>query len=229
MKIIDSNSLYKTLDNLNQRFLNNEQLTLKERTEVAHWISGRQGLKGTYAGMPAPSEIDFRGIKLFTGEYINSIASIGHILGEESLRALYLLNINDDRTNSVIKGFKSGLYKAIKKQYSLGRYAEGTFCCGKCTAALWRNLSAEGVKKNKQSLVAGIKYLKSLRDGKGKYKRFPFFYTILALSDINLPEAKAEIEYASDLLRRYVNRKGNDDIYGKRKKAVSIKALELIS
>ena len=110
MKIIDSNSLYKTLDNLNQRFLNNEQLTLKERTEVAHWISGRQGLKGTYAGMPAPSEIDFRGIKLFTGEYINSIASIGHILGEESLRALYLLNINDDRTNSVIKGFKSGFY-----------------------------------------------------------------------------------------------------------------------
>ncbi len=229
MKIIDSNSLYRTLDNLNQRFLNNDKLTLKERTEAAHWISARQGLKGSYAGMPAPAEKDFNGIRLFTGEYIDSIASIGHILGEESLRALYLLNINDDRTSKVMTGFKSGLYKAIKKQYSLGRYAEGTFCCGKCTAALWRNLSAEGVNKNKKSLVSGIKYLKSHRDGKGKYKRFPFFYTILALSDINLPESKAEIEYASVLLRKYVNRKETDDVYGNRKKVISYKALELIS
>jgi hypothetical protein len=178
--------------------------------------------------MPAPTETDFNGIRLFTGDSLTSKASIGHILGEESIRALYFLDIKDQKTSLSLSNATSGIKIVIERNYKAGNYYLGTFCCGKCTVALWRNLSAEGVKKNKKYFESGIKYLKSLRDGKGKWKRFPFFYTVLALSDIDLPSSKAELEYASGLLKRYVNRKDKNGIYEYRKKAISRKALELI-
>lgn len=229
MSIINAASLYKTLDNLNQRFLDNKVLTSAERNQVSKWISQRQGLKGSYANMFAPSDSDFKEIILFTGDKLTSKASIAHILGEESLRALSLLNVKDKKVEAAAEKARSGLNSLLKRNYEQGNYPLGMFCCGKCTAALWRNISAEGVNKNKKALESGIKYLKSMRDGKGKWRRFPFFYTLLALTDINLPAAKEELEYASDICRRYVNRKSKEDTYGKRKKEIARRALEKLN
>lgn len=228
MKIINPESLYKTLDNLNQHLFYDVKLTSKEKTEVARWLSDRQGVKGSYANMFAPAGNDFEGIKLFTGYKLTSKASIAHILGEETLRALYLLKSNDTKVNKAISESRTGINKVLKYNYDSGNYIYGTFCCGKCTAALWRNLSAEGVGKNKKALETGIKYLKSLRDGKGKWKRFPFFYTLLALTDINLPASKEELTYASEVCKKYLNRKSTGDVYGKRKRDIAKKVLELI-
>lgn len=229
MNIIDNNSLYKTLDNLNQLFLRKEFISLSDRKNTARWISDRQGLKGSYTDMFAPTDSDFKEIKLFTGDKLTSKASIAHILGEESLRALYLLDVKDRKIQDAFDKARSGIKNVLKRNYEAGIYPDGTFCCGKCTAALWRNLSAEGVSKNKKSLESGINHLKSFRDGKGKYSRFPFFYTVLALSDIDLPAAKAEIEYCSGLLRKYVKRKEKNEIYTERKKIIAENALEMIS
>ncbi len=228
MKIVDTDSLFRTLDNLNQMFLFKENISGSERAKAAHWITGRQGLIGAYAGMFAPTDSDFKGIRLFTGDYLNSKASIGHILGEESIRALYLLKVNDSKTIDALSKATSGINTILKRNYKAGNYAEGTFCCGKCTVALWRNLSAEGVRKNKKYFESGFRYLKSMRDEKGRYKRFPFFYTMLALSDIDLPQSKEEIRYASEVLRRFARRKVNNDLYENRKIEISKRALLLI-
>lgn len=228
MKIINSKSLSKTLDNLNQLLFYNEKFSDKERTEAAGWIAGRQGLKGSYGNILfAPTENDFKGIKLFTGDKLTSKASIAHILGEESLRALQILNPKNKGVNKTILEAKTGLNKILKNNYYLGN-PFGTFCCGKCTAALWRNLSAEGATKNNNFFENGIKYLKSLRDGKGKWKRFPFFYTLLALTDINLPSAEEELIYASGICKKYLNRKITDDVYVKRKREIAERVLKLI-
>lgn len=226
MNIINTASLYKTLDNLNQIFLDNRVITSAERNKVSKWITERQGLKGSYANMFAPSVSDFKEIILFTGDKLTSKASIAHILGEESLRALSLLNVKDKKVDAATEKARSGLNSLLKKNYRLGNYPLGMFCCGKCTVALWRNISAESVTKNKKALESGIKYLKSMRDGKGKWRRFPFFYTLLALIEINLPSAKEELKYASEICRKYVNRKSKDDIYGKRKKEIARRVLE---
>lgn len=228
MKIVDTSSLFRTLDNLNHLILFSENISDENRTNTAQWISGRQGLNGAYAGMFAPTDTDYKGIRLFTGDLLNSKASIGHILGEESIRALYLLNADDIKIKNTLSKAKFGINEVLQRNYKAGNYAEGTFCCGKCTVALWRNLSAEGVGKNKKYFESGFKYLKSLRDGKGRYKRFPFFYTMLALSDIDLPQSKEEIKYASEILRRFSLRKFKSDIYENRKIEISKKALLLI-
>jgi hypothetical protein len=38
--------------------------------------------------------------------------------------------------------------------------------------------------------------LEKARDGRGRWKGFPYYYTVLALSEISLPEAKGELAYA---------------------------------
>lgn len=228
MTIINKNSLYQTVDNINQILFNNRSLSKSEANEVAHWIAVRQGLKGSYSNMIAPTDIDFTGIKLFTGDKLTSKASIAHILGEESLRVLFILKPDDKKVVSSLMKASSGIKELIKRNYLKGNYPEGFFCCGKCTVAYWRNLSSEGLKKNKKTLEAGIRYLKSFRDGKGKWGRFPYFYTLLALIDIDLPSAKEELIYASDLCRKYLNRKSSDNIYEKRKKEIARRVLEKI-
>jgi hypothetical protein len=200
MNIINQNSLSSTLDNLNHHFFENIKLSASEKKNVAKWISQRQGLSGSYWNMFAPTSSDFNGIKLFTGELVNTRAGISHILGEESCRALYLLGISDsfDSLEEALKGLKS----AIKNCRDKGYESYGYYCCGKCTAAYWRNLSAADMDKNKILLKAGMKHLKAHRDGNGKWKRFPFYYTLYSISEIDLPEAIEELKYASPVCEK---------------------------
>jgi hypothetical protein len=224
-EIINEYSLSATLDNLNQIFFDKGKLSVPQKTEITKWISGRQGLKGSYWNMFAPTEADYRGIRLFTGEPLTSGASIGHILGEEASRALYLLG-QDRRTNDRLRNAQSGLNEAVKRSHERGFYSEGYYCCGKCTVAYWRNLSAENADKNEKLLRAGVKVLKSLRDGKGKWRRFPFYYTLYSLLGIKLPEAREELRYASGVCERVLRTREKNGKYFKRRRKLAEMVLE---
>ena len=95
MDIINENSLSLTIDALNDAFFYKKLLAPEDKLEVARWLADRQGKPGSYAGMFAPAEADYREARLFTGEKINSAAATQHILGEESCRALLLLDVPD--------------------------------------------------------------------------------------------------------------------------------------
>ncbi len=228
MSLVNKSSLSITLDNLNQIFFDGKKLSSSEKKGAALFIASRQGLKGSYWGMFAPMPGELDGVTLFTGEKLTSRASISHILGEESLRALYLLGVEDPRVNAAVSWARSGLGKALERYYTLGYYTEGLYCCGKCSAAYWRNLSAEGVNKNKNVLNAGMKFLKTLRDGKGKWKRFPFWYSVLSLSGIGLKAAKEELEYASPVLKRIADGNIAGNAYEIRKRSLSQRVLSAL-
>ena len=155
MKLLNKNSLWLTLDNVNQALFNDVKINLSEKTEIAKWISGRQGLPGSYWYMFGPTPYDFKGIKLFTGDEITSRAGIGHILGEEACTVLHKLNVKSSYT--ALERAEDGLTKALKNAKNRGHDSYGWYCCGRCTAVYWRNLSAEGADKNKKLLIAGIK------------------------------------------------------------------------
>lgn len=228
---LNRNSLYLTVDNLNQTLFNKNEgeISSFEKKEISEWIAGRRGLKNSYWEMFAPTDKDYEGIKLYTGDSLTSKASIGHILSEESLRILYLLGIRNEKVDGAIAAAKAGLSNAIKRSYGLGYDSHGTYCCGKCTAAYWRNLAAEGTEKNKRILNSGLKFLTSKRNSKGKWKTFPFFYTLLALSEIDLPSAREEIKYAGDLCKVYITRKRKEGKYEDRKFQIAERVLEISS
>lgn len=95
MNLLNTQSLSETLNAVEHALLFEKQIDNHERQRIAKWIASRQGLPKSYAGMFAPTELDFiNGIRLFTGERITTRAATGHILGEGACRLLHRLNVD---------------------------------------------------------------------------------------------------------------------------------------
>jgi hypothetical protein len=91
---------------------------------------------------------------------------------------------------------------------------------------LWRNVAGGAFGKREQRLADGMKYLKRMRKGDGEWQRFPFHYTLLALTEIGEP-ARAELKYAAPVCERKLNRKPGADKYAQRRHDVMTRALEI--
>lgn len=223
MKVIDQNSLSKTLDNINVSTFMGRPLMMSQKMEAAKWIAARQGLENSYANMYAPTKKDYReGIQVFTGEKIRSVAATGHILGEEACRALILLNVDNSIVQESLEQATEGMLKALN---SISK-SSGTYCCGTCTCALWRHLTAGGLDNSERRLKKGMNVLKQHRNDDGKWKRFPFYYTLLALVEIDLPSAVKEMQYTTPVCERYLKRKPLKDKYNERRRVLVERVLE---
>ena len=219
MHILDKTSLVKTLDLINENLLNGDEIAPAAGLEAACWIASRQGGKGSYRGMFAPTQADFeQGIHVFTGEKLAS-ASARHIMGEEAARAVWLLGRDDPET-------KAAYERAIAwMQESAPNYQDGTFCCGRCTLAFWRHYWV-GDFANKEALIGrGLQGLREYRIGDGKWRRYPFYYTIYALLSLELDSAREELRYAQPVMERLVriSRIGG---YAQRRQAILAQALK---
>jgi hypothetical protein len=214
MKILNTNSLALTLDALNEAFFYGHPINKAERTDIARWIASRQGLPKSYSGMFAPTDHDFKGVvKVFTGEAINSNVGVSHILGEEACRALLMLDVKDTKVRDSLKRASDGLLERLNTPENTC----GFYCCGKCSVSMWRQLIVGGLRNQDYELAEGLKILKRLRDGKGKWRRFPFHYTVLALYEMDTPQARQELDYVSGFIERMAKRPASDKFAIRRK------------
>jgi hypothetical protein len=228
--MIREQSLSRTLDAVNELAFEQRKPAPAERKRVAQWIAARQGLPGAYADTFAgfPSERT-NGIVVFTGERITS-ASARHILGEEAVRALQWLAVPDANVQAALERANAGLMKCLARAARDPRNANpGRFCCGKCSVGLWRNLLAGGLDRQEERLRKGVgELLRAHRTGQGKWRVFPFWYTILALTEMDLPEARKELEYVAPALERVARRALPSDLHRKRRHELARRALAAI-
>lgn len=101
----------------------------------------------------------------------------------------------------------------------------GLFCCGKCTVGLWRNLLAGGLDRREERLRRGASHLRSVRDGEHGWRTFPFWYAVLALSEMNSAEANAELRYAAPALERVASRGVPSAVYARRRHELAARTL----
>jgi len=224
--LINRTSLSHTVDALNAAQFDGRTLPASERGEVARWIAARQGLPGAYGGTFAgfPSE-RLRGIVLFTGERIAS-ASARHILGEESSRALRLLRVRDRRVTEALAAADEGLMRCLARAAEDPRKGNpGLFCCGKCSVGLWRNLLSGGLDRCEERLQRGAVHMRSVRNGEHGWHKFPFWYTVLALSEMHCHEAKTELTYAAPALHLAANRPAASAVYARRRQELAARVL----
>jgi hypothetical protein len=224
--LINRASLSQTVDAINSAHFSGRALTTAERGQAARWIAGRHGLPGaygdTFAGFPSERS---KGIVLFTGERIAS-ASARHILGEEASRALRQLRVRDSAVTGALEGADAGLMRCLERAAEEPRNRNpGLFCCGKCSVGLWRNLLAGGLDRREERLRRGASHLRSMRDGDHQWRRFPFWYTVLALSEIDAAEARAELKYAAPALERAANRALPSAVYARRRQELAARTL----
>jgi hypothetical protein len=224
--LINRMSLSQTVDAIHAARFEGRPTAPAERAQAARWIAGRQGLPGSYGGTFAgfPSERS-SGIVLFTGERITS-ASARHILGEEAARALRQLRVRDSGVSRALEGADEGLTRCLARAAEGPRGSNpGLFCCGKCSVGLWRNLLAGGLDRREERLRAGAAHLQSVRDGDHGWLKFPFWYTVLALSEMDSAAAKAELKYAAPALERAASRAMPSAIYARRRHELAVRTL----
>lgn len=220
MSLINPNSLYETIDATQAALFSYEDINAIEKSKVAEWLAGRQGLPGSYRGMFAPTETDFSGtVRTFTGEEISSKAAKAHILSEETCRLLLLLDVHTPRTDQALKAASDDMLNSIRGETS-ERHIKGRYCCGTCSAALWRHLAAGGLKEEPGLLEAGIKSMVKCRDGKGRWRFFPFYYTLLVLSECDPYLTKAELIYAQPAIDNAFKKLEGEDEKSNRRRAV---------
>jgi hypothetical protein len=224
MGIVNVSSLGRTLDAVNEALFFGRSIPDKQREVVAAFIASRQGLPHSYSGLFAPTEQDFReGLTVFTGEKRNTRAGTSHILGEESLRALHLLGVATPEVCAAISRAEQSTERILVDCVKWD--SPGYFCCGICSVAMWRNILAGDFDQAERHLEGGVAALKASRSSDGRWGKFPFFYTLLALDELDSPAARAEKVYASPVLERVVRRASAVDATSRRRQELARRIL----
>jgi hypothetical protein len=224
--LINKASLSQTVDAINAAHFEGRAIAADQRGQAARWIAARQGLPGAYGGTFAGFPIErSRGIVLFTGERI-AYASARHILGEEASRALRLLRVRNRRVIRALESADEGLMACLARAAEDPRRRNpGLYCCGKCSVGLWRNLLAGGLDRQDERLRRGARHLRTVRDSEHGWRRFPFWYTVLALSEMESGEAKRELQHAAPALERAAIRALPAPVYARRRHALAVRTL----
>jgi hypothetical protein len=176
-------------------------------TEALNWVQSRQGLKRAYRGLFAPTEKDIRGVKLLTGEAIFS-AALRHILGEEALRTVIVWNFE---SSSNVKKAKESFTYLLERVGDPPAKASGFYCCHRCTPAFLRTLAVVKPDGWEATLQKGVENIRKKRTLDGKWRGFPFYYTLLTLSEMDVPSAKVELRHASIIAKKLLNRYLKED------------------
>jgi hypothetical protein len=226
--MLDTTSLANTLDWLNEAWFDNQRLPDELRLQTARWIASRQGLKGAYAAMFAPTEADWQEpLVLFTGEKVTTGAGRSHILGEEALRALTRLDVDEAGIVTALETARKGIEDRLRNGESQGIY--GQYCCGTCTTSYWRSLASGALQEPEKRLSAGLKALKQERLGNSRWRRYPYYYTLLALVEMDAGMARDELRYAAPGCERLVGRKTSKaGLHSDRRKQLAERVLAVV-
>jgi hypothetical protein len=197
VRILDRKSLIATVDAFNEAVLFGYPWQ-DEAESLVLWTSGRLGEVRGYAGSFALTEEDWRReFRLFTGEKIESRAARAHIIAEEATRMLAIIR-ND--TGILADAGRISEQRLVERIFTGNAVKDGFYCCGKCSISLWRCLAAGGFAEHSSILPQCMSSLTSFRDGKGGWSRFPFYYTLLLLSEVSPKLAKGQMKYCFDRL-----------------------------
>jgi hypothetical protein len=193
--LVNPESLAETIISVADAYLHKRTLSDTKKLDAARWIADRQHMDDAYRPyMFAPTFADItNGARTVTGERLTSRAGIRHILGEEACRALILL-ASDDRC--VQDALQSSIAN-MKWLHSDGPEASlGWYCCCTCSVSLWRLVAVSNLPNREQHLDIGMERLREHRGDDGRWKSFPFYYTLSALIDIDRKQATDELRHA---------------------------------
>jgi hypothetical protein len=139
---------------------------------------------------------------------------------------LRLLGVRDRHVTRALDAADEGLMQCLARAAADPRHRNpGLYCCGKCSVGLWRNLLSGGLSSREERLHGGALHLRSVRDGEHGWRKFPFWYTVLALSEMDTDEANAELKYAAPALERAASRPVASAVYARRRQELAARAL----
>ncbi|MBN1148960.1 MAG: hypothetical protein JXA78_17005 [Anaerolineales bacterium] len=218
--MIYPDNLFLTLDSLNEAFFTGRTLSQADRERSAEWIASRQRQSGRYAGLFVPDESGpDQPFHLFSGEKLRTCLAARNVLSAEAARAITLLEPASPAARQALARARESLARSC--------FAAQLCVLGECahSGVGWmRCLAAWGSDEARQRLHAHVENLSQHRNGEGRWRRFPFYYTLLALTETGLPSAAEEIRYVAPTCERLLKREA-DGAFAARRKAILERAL----
>jgi len=191
MIIIYPTSLSATLDATAETFFHQKPLPSHLQEDIAKMIISRQCQSGVNSGffIPFAAESEAK-VKLYTGEELKTTLARTHILMIEAVRILKLLALESHAITQSIHLADQRMKKMCYRNFC----TKGE--CKALTIAYLRYLILDGTGNSTEQINIHLTNLTGQRDGRGKWGAFPFFYTVLALSESDDPLAVQELQYA---------------------------------
>jgi len=203
-KILVPESLQETLWRLEEMRQGFRTKSVAHVQEALEWVLARQGFQRSYFNLFMPTNQDLsQGVRLLTGERMLSDAGTRHVLGEEALRTAIVWKLgSSSAVTQALKGFNDLLEAGAKS---------GGWCCYTCTTAFLRTLAVTKPDKWDRILEKGLNRIRRARTADGRWHGFPFYYTLLTLSEMDTPSAQAELRHASKIAEGLLKRYRGDD------------------
>ena len=89
-----------------------------------------------------------------------------------------------------------------------------------------RGSLSERLDRQEERLRGGASHLRSMRDGEHQWRRFPLWYTVMALGEMDSAEAKAELKYAAPLIERTAKGRVAASRYARRRHELAVRTLD---
>jgi hypothetical protein len=203
-KILVSESLQETLWRLEEVRQGFRSKSNADVQKALQWVLTRQGLQGSYFNLFMPTNQDIsQGLRLLTGERMRSDAATRHILSEEALRTVIVWKLESSpAVKQALKSFNNLLEAGGK---------DGSWCCYTCTMSFLKTLAVAKPNKWDNILEKGLNRIRKTRTPNGRWHGFPFYYTLLTLSEMDTSSARAELRHASKVAEKLLKRYHSDD------------------
>lgn len=155
--------------------------------------------------------------RLITGEKLSTKLAVDNIAVVQKARLLAQLDSPSEEEIAKRNGLELWLNQQCFSSFC------GSGECRHASMAYVRYLAALGDDANNSQANQFVQELAAYRDGKGRWKGFPFYYTLLALKELGTHKAKKEREYALPARERALKRISNDDEFYEIREYVSAK------
>jgi hypothetical protein len=211
MIIVHPTSLTDTLDSAAEALFYQKSIIPPLRNDLAAMLISRQIQSGSNSGFFIPFASESRTqSRLFTGERLQTEFACRNIQLIEAVRLLALLALDDPIPTRAVQ-LSNQLMDAL---------CYSKFCakgeCKSLTIAYMRYLAAINTAGAAVRLDQFLTMLAGYRDGKGKWHGFPFYYTLLMLSETDHPLATDELGYAAPSFEKLSRQDWSNDRYSNR-------------
>ncbi len=221
MDLIQPTSLHATLEAVNDVFLRKQRLSSDQESTVLAWLAARQCSSGAYEGYFMPLSLDRReNARLYTGERLHTSLALSYIPMLETARALKLFSLQGELESRALARVERRIHDRCFTHFC----AVGE--CAPITIAYMRYLNAQRSEPADQVIACFLKRLTESRNGSGRWKGFPFYYTLLMLNELDLPLANEERSYARRLCENLLARPPEDHVLSWRRRMILSQALK---
>jgi hypothetical protein len=212
--LIDETSLSETIDAVSVRLAAGESLPAAEREDIVGLLLSRQVQAGRDRGIFAPFPGEFEsGVRLFTGERLRTRVATRNVLTLESARILFVLAGGRAAVRCALARSSVAMRHAC---FALSHCVIGE--CAHSSIAYMRDAASDRGGDRRKWIEDHLHVIREHRDGKGRWKRFPFYYTLLVLLEVGTPSANTELEYARPACERAANRASSGDYVTRRRR-----------